>query len=328
MKLLKENFEINHRFNYYVVRFLFKKGATMMRINKLSSTIAYIILVFIIIFNPMEVSCEKKINEYSKDDLQEVKIDIIKEAEVLEEGAVLVFKPDKDGKYSFEWGVEQVKKEDNIETNYHIIVEVLDENMDLLNTNAGSKYDVYDNSYHSGEDVAIGEGGDSSDSPWYYAKIEQNCFDGETYYIRLNIPEEELPDEDLQELFEDKDAVPAVIDESGEIVEHPEWDFKVRRNAKVLVSYQGPIEQSRQDENKGGILRIFLYILIGIFLLIIIKRIKNKNNNKIHKQNEESTNNHYSSKINAQNKDYICKNCGKTISQDDKFCTNCGNKIK
>ncbi len=297
-----------------------------------------LVLILIIVFTCVSVYSQEGI----KENIVEINVDEINQSNVSEEGTILIFKPERDGLYSFEWEIEQNKSGDSDLISYHnIILEILDKNNTLLNTNAGSKYDVYENSYNSGENIAIGEGGDSDDSPWYYKSTKQNCYAGQTYYIRLGIPGEELiSKENVQELIDDG-AVVVEIDQNGQVVEKTDYDLEVTRNVKVLVSYQSVISDAEKDDNGGGgFFGMFLGILLLIIVLMIIlkRRKRKKKNNRMNDNNsislnqrQKTTNEAYSNKSQSlkqdtQNNMYKCRSCGKIISKDVLFCKYCGEK--
>lgn len=296
--------------------------------------------------SPQSFDVEETLDDFAaKTSTGIVRDGMVQNVTVLEGGMYFAFQPKQDGNYLFQQQVIQKQgSEDNITSHLQPVhMEILDKEMNLMYDNTGSKGDVYKNSYNSGADVLIGMGQDP-DQAKYYEGIKYDCFSGNTYYLRLDIPGEDKLSESDRELY-------------GE-------DFRVSRDIVLEVMYSGePMADSRPvpdgEEGGGGSLgTILLLLLVGIIIFFIIRsRAKKKKtlgqNMQNHKKPMPSQYNQQDlsyqvdaqENVNSQMKkpqqpetsydtqkqdggssNIKCEKCGSEISPDAKFCSNCGGK--
>lgn len=214
---------------------------------------------------------------------------------VTEGGTLFVFQPQVDGSYLFKHEIVQ-KIKDNIGSNLSPIkMELLDKNKKVLFHNKGNVGDIYKDSYNKGGAVIIAQGGDPDEAK-YYEGFKYDCLAGETYYLKLDIPEEDRLTESEKELY-------------GK-------DFKVSRELDLEVVCSGEIKagkgQEQQNGKSGNTGVIILVVAAAAIVLLLI--VKGKGSQGTDSGINQSVDTRY------------CSECGKTLESDAKFCNYCGKK--
>ncbi|MEA1974235.1 MAG: zinc ribbon domain-containing protein [Bacillota bacterium] len=235
------------------------------------------------------------------------------------ENLIFVFQPTNDGTYKLSWITEPIDTNESfIKKTYDIKIDIYDSNDVLLATNAGSKNDVYDNSEHSGEDIAIGQGATQGDDLWYYKSLEVNLEKNKNYYIKA-----ELVGTSNDWLEEDEGEGYFVRDDQGNLIEvsSEELILKVKGTLTVekieLGNNNEALPKEQSDDSMSISVIIIRFLLAIIIFIVVLGKIKDK----FLKDEKEG-------EIIKESSFVYCQFCGKKNQKKDNFCNFCGQPLK
>mgnify|MGYP006422266771 CR=1 FL=1 len=268
-------------------------------------TILFLIIIFLILLNSLSFL-------ETSEDIESLNSNETKDLKVSYEKYRLSFKPLEDGRYEFLIETNPLDTNESfIKRNIKVEFEIYDSNNQLLSSNKGSKYDVYANSYNSGDTVEIGEGGgNTKEDIWYYKALRVNLYKNNKYFVKLFVPKKEnnsddlISDENVKGIYK--------RDENNNLVEISPDDLKLEVDTSIKVNRIGDISLKENEDGKAS---LSSWILRGLILLIILLIVVTKIKVKF-------------SKKDTSNKFQICKNCGFENVKDANYCKNCGIKLK